>query len=55
MYVEYIQVTVTYAIPVPSALHIVVLKHFTISSVAAAAPKSNYEYDSQKQINASEA
>jgi hypothetical protein len=37
-------------------LHIVVFIHFIISSVAAAAPpKSYYEYDSQKQINASEA
>ena len=37
------------------ALHIAVLIHFIINSVAAAAPKSYYEYDSQKQINASEA
>ena len=34
-------------------LHIVVLIHFIVSS--AAAPKSYYEYDSKKQINASEA
>ena len=58
VYVECIQVTMTYTLSVPSAINLalhIILIHFIIRSVAAAAPKSYYEYDSQQQINASKA
>ena len=57
VFVECIQV---YALPVPSTitclvLYIVVLIHFIVSSVAATAPSSYYEYDSHKQTDSSDA
>ena len=58
VYVECIQVTMTYTLSVPSAINLalhIILIHFIIRSVAAAAPKSYYEYDGQQQINASKA
>ena len=60
VFVECIQVTVAYALSVPSTitclvLYIVVLIHFIVSSVAATAPNSYYEYDSHKQTDSSDA
>ena len=36
-------------------LYLIVLIHFIVSSVAATAPNSYYEYDNHKQTNSSDA